>query len=68
MACVILFKLIYSILTYMQMEFCTSSLQWIMEALSQSSVVNTSKVHPSRKGTPVCYVSVCNNCRLFMIL
>ncbi|XP_065109447.1 transient receptor potential cation channel subfamily M member 4-like isoform X1 [Paramisgurnus dabryanus] len=32
-----------------EMEFCTSSLQWIMEALSQSSVVKTSKVHPSRK-------------------
>ncbi|XP_051968438.1 transient receptor potential cation channel subfamily M member 4-like isoform X1 [Xyrauchen texanus] len=31
------------------MEFCTSSLLWIMESLSQSSVVKPSKVHPSRK-------------------
>ncbi|XP_051959196.1 transient receptor potential cation channel subfamily M member 4-like isoform X1 [Xyrauchen texanus] len=31
------------------MEFCTSSLQWIMETLSQSSGAKTSKVHPTRK-------------------
>ncbi|TRY98465.1 hypothetical protein DNTS_030342, partial [Danionella cerebrum] len=32
-----------------EMEFCTSSLQWIMETLSQSSTVKSSKAHPSRK-------------------
>ncbi|XP_056627159.1 transient receptor potential cation channel subfamily M member 4-like [Triplophysa dalaica] len=32
-----------------EMEFCTSSLQWIMEALSQSNLVKTGKVHPTRK-------------------
>uniref|UniRef100_A0A673M6V9 Transient receptor potential cation channel subfamily M member 4-like n=1 Tax=Sinocyclocheilus rhinocerous TaxID=307959 RepID=A0A673M6V9_9TELE len=31
------------------MEFCTSSLQWIMEALSQSSTVKSPKAHPTRK-------------------
>ncbi|XP_026133083.1 transient receptor potential cation channel subfamily M member 4-like isoform X3 [Carassius auratus] len=31
------------------MEFCTSSLQWIMEALSQSSTVKSPKSHPTRK-------------------
>uniref|UniRef100_A0A671R9J1 Transient receptor potential cation channel subfamily M member 4-like n=1 Tax=Sinocyclocheilus anshuiensis TaxID=1608454 RepID=A0A671R9J1_9TELE len=34
------------------MEFCTSSLQWIMEALSQSSTMKSPKTHPTRKGTP----------------
>uniref|UniRef100_A0A671KF03 Transient receptor potential cation channel subfamily M member 4-like n=1 Tax=Sinocyclocheilus anshuiensis TaxID=1608454 RepID=A0A671KF03_9TELE len=33
------------------MEYCTSSLQWIMEALSQSSTVKSTKAHPTRKGT-----------------
>ncbi|NP_001269082.1 transient receptor potential cation channel subfamily M member 4b.2 [Danio rerio] len=32
-----------------EMEFCTSSLQWIMETLSQSSMVKTTKAHPTRK-------------------
>ncbi|XP_016296375.1 transient receptor potential cation channel subfamily M member 4-like isoform X2 [Sinocyclocheilus anshuiensis] len=31
------------------MEFCTSSLQWIMEALSQSSTMKSPKTHPTRK-------------------
>ncbi|KAK7123104.1 hypothetical protein R3I94_020025 [Phoxinus phoxinus] len=32
-----------------EMEFCTSSLQWIMEAMSQSSMAKGSKAHPTRK-------------------
>uniref|UniRef100_A0A8C1Q329 Transient receptor potential cation channel subfamily M member 4-like n=1 Tax=Cyprinus carpio TaxID=7962 RepID=A0A8C1Q329_CYPCA len=34
------------------MEFCTSSLVWIMESLSQSSTVKSPKAHPTRKGKP----------------
>uniref|UniRef100_A0A8C1LGJ9 Transient receptor potential cation channel subfamily M member 4-like n=1 Tax=Cyprinus carpio TaxID=7962 RepID=A0A8C1LGJ9_CYPCA len=30
-------------------EYCTSSLQWIMETLSQSSTVKSPKAHPTRK-------------------
>ncbi|XP_067286121.1 transient receptor potential cation channel subfamily M member 4-like [Pseudorasbora parva] len=32
-----------------EMEFCTSSLQWIMEALSQGSTAKGTKAHPTRK-------------------
>lgn len=32
-----------------EMEFCTSSLQWIMETLSQSSTAKSTKAHPTRK-------------------
>ncbi|RXN12068.1 transient receptor potential cation channel subfamily M member 4-like isoform X1 [Labeo rohita] len=31
------------------MEFCTSSLQWIMESLTQSSTAKSIKAHPTRK-------------------
>ncbi|XP_050979815.1 transient receptor potential cation channel subfamily M member 4-like [Labeo rohita] len=33
------------------MEFCTSSLQWIMESLTQSSTAKSIKAHPTRKDT-----------------
>ncbi|XP_016096270.1 transient receptor potential cation channel subfamily M member 4-like isoform X2 [Sinocyclocheilus grahami] len=39
------------------MEYCTSSLQWIMEALSQSSTVKSTKAHPTRKA-PVISASI----------
>ncbi|XP_009304689.1 transient receptor potential cation channel subfamily M member 4 isoform X1 [Danio rerio] len=32
-----------------EMEFCNSSLQWIMETLSQSSTAKSTKAHPTRK-------------------
>ncbi|XP_058650411.1 transient receptor potential cation channel subfamily M member 4-like isoform X2 [Onychostoma macrolepis] len=35
------------------MEYCTSSLQWIMEALSQSSTVKVTKAHPTRKASGI---------------
>lgn len=38
------------------MEFCTSSLVWIMETLSQSSTVKSPKAHPTRKA----FISACN--------
>ncbi|NP_001314961.1 transient receptor potential melastatin 4b3 [Danio rerio] len=34
-----------------EIEFCTSSLQWIMETLSQSSTAKSTKAHPTRKAS-----------------
>lgn len=54
--CITLYVRLYHwwVLVCMQMEYCTSSLQWIMEALSQSSTVKSTKAHPTRKGTSAC--------------